>query len=117
MFVHTNIKMKKLLLAAFLLTAGMITSQTVIAQDLVFPESAKVVPTAPKAILDAFASKKIEAEAIDGVEIGTPTWYIYKGQFYTKFPFTYFGQSFIAFVEVSKKGEIINYAVYSGLYN
>ena len=109
--------MKKLLLAAFLLTAGMVTSVNVSAQLLpTIPNEWRQLSKVPPLVVtsaNSFYAEITAALIADDAPyvLGTLTYYAYKGDYYATFP-VYEVDTNILFgivtLKYNRKGEEVN---------
>lgn len=81
--------MKRLLLASFLLTSGMITSEIVVANAPTTQSELKKAPQPPIAVLQAFAAAVAQFEANGYTTVIDVTWSFNKGKFTATFYFQY----------------------------
>lgn len=81
--------MKKVLLAAFLLSAGLITSETVVAEQSTIQSDKEVKP--PSAVLQAFAETKAFNASAYGIIFGPERWSASNGKYHATFPIVPYG--------------------------
>lgn len=81
--------MKKLLLAALVLTAGMINTEHVAASAATQQIELKKAPQPPAAVLAAFAADVAQFESNGDVEVRNITWSSSKGKFKATYEFYY----------------------------
>lgn len=81
--------MKKLLLAAFLLTAGLITSENVVAEQSTIQREKEGKP--PSAVLQAFAETKAFNASAYVIIFGPERWSASNGKYQAIFPIVPFG--------------------------
>ena len=81
--------MKRLLLAAFLLTTGMLTTANVVANGSTKQTEIKKAPQPPAAVLQAFAGSVAQWERKGDTKVINITWSSDKGKFIATFYFLY----------------------------
>lgn len=84
--------MKKLLLVALLLTAGIFTTEHVVANGSTKQSELKKTPKPPDAVLQSFAVLVAYYESFGDTQVVNITWSFSKGNFTASFYFVYYGE-------------------------